>query len=139
VATDSALGVAQVAGDDEPLGFRTMFTHTDGAAQPVNVPAQAAAAAATGSTNARTGLIDLDTPTELLSGALTSLRIFAGYAGWAAGQLEQELADGGWALVDSLDGDLQATDAEVLWQAVLRRQGGNLAMLSTYRGDPGLN
>jgi len=139
VATDSALGVAEVAGEDEPLGFRTMFTRADGAAQPVNVPASAPAPAAAGARRGRTGLIDLDTPTELLSGALTSLRIFAGYAGWAAGQLEHELADGGWALVDSLDTDLQVAEAATLWRRVLRRQGGKLALLSTFRGDPGLN
>ena len=66
-------------------------------------------------------------------------RVFAGYAGWGAGQLESELDEGAWHVVDAEIDDLFARDPERLWSHVLRRQGGHLAMLSTYPPDPSLN
>jgi putative transcriptional regulator len=85
------------------------------------------------------GLVDLETPPELLVAALGSLRIFAGYAGWGPGQLEKELADGAWYVVDSEPGDVSVPRPESLWRAVLRRQRSALAMIATYPDDPSLN
>ncbi|MFJ6700780.1 YqgE/AlgH family protein [Streptomyces sp. NPDC091272] len=85
------------------------------------------------------GLVDLDTPPELLAAALGSLRIFAGYAGWGPGQLEEELSDGAWYVVESEPGDVSSPDPEGLWRAVLRRQRSGLAMIATYPDDPSLN
>lgn len=116
VGTNSALGVMQVTGTDLPVGFRTMFG---------GAPA--------------TGLIDLDTPVELLSGAFDGLRIFAGYAGWGAGQLEAEIDDGGWIVTDSEPHDLTRLGSDSLWAEVLERQGGHVALLASYPADPTLN
>jgi len=120
VALDSALGLALVPtvdDDEEPLGWRRVV--------------------------GRLGLVDLDTPPELLAAELTDLRIFAGYAGWAGGQLEDELEEGAWYVVPaSADGafaDAFTTEPDRLWRDVLRRQGGDLAMVSTYLADPSLN
>lgn len=126
VATDSALGVAQVAGNVEPVGFRTMF---GGAEHEPYGPM----------IGRRIGLVDLDTPIELLTGALACLRVFAGYAGWAGGQLEDELGAGGWFVVDTRPEDISALAPANLWRTVLRRQPGELALMSTYPRDPALN
>lgn len=85
------------------------------------------------------GLVDLEAPPELFAAELGSLRIFAGYSGWGPGQLERELVDGAWYVVDSEPGDVSAPDPERLWRAVLRRQRNELAMVATYPDDPSLN
>jgi putative transcriptional regulator len=65
------------------------------------------------------------------------LRIYAGYAGWSASQLEAELELGSWieepAQVDDVfsDGDLFAE--------VLRRKGGSFRVLAQMPFDPSLN
>jgi putative transcriptional regulator len=46
-------------------------------------------------------------------------RMFLGYAGWAAGQLEQELASGAWAVVAAQGSVLFETPAEDLWKDLL--------------------
>ncbi len=85
------------------------------------------------------GLLDLrGTPSELW-GAIEQLRIFSGYSGWGAGQLEGELREEAWFVIDAEPGDPFAEDSAGLWQRVLRRQPGNLAMFATFPPDPALN
>ena len=55
------------------------------------------------------------------------------------GQLESELTEGAWYLVDCEPGDVSSPEPERLWRSVLRRQRGPLAMLATYPDDPTLN
>ena len=62
------------------------------------------------------GLVDLEAPPELLAAELGSLRIFAGYAGWGPGQLEEELVEGAWYVVESEPGDVSSPDPERLWR-----------------------
>ena len=45
------------------------------------------------------GVIDLDTPVELVDGSIEGMRIFAGYAGWGAEQLVGEIEEGSWYVV----------------------------------------
>ncbi len=117
VATDSALAVASIpSGQDpegDPVGFRRLFDET--------------------------GIIDLDTPTELLGGAIQQLRIFAGYAGWGVDQLAAEIEEGSWYVLPLEHGDLFAGDPGSLWARVLRRQPGELAWVSTRPADPTMN
>ncbi|RYJ01834.1 MAG: YqgE/AlgH family protein, partial [Actinomycetales bacterium] len=55
------------------------------------------------------------------AGRLQGLRVFAGYAGWSGGQLEGEVAEGAWVVVDARDDDLVSPQPELLWSEVLRR------------------
>jgi putative transcriptional regulator len=80
-------------------------------------------------------IVDLSTsPTE----ARTRLRVYSGYSGWGEGQLEEELATGSWFLVPATADDPFEDPAE-MWASVLRRQGGKLAVVSTFPLDPKLN
>ncbi len=115
VSTDSALAVAALdeSQDSDPVGFRRLY---DGV-----------------------GIVDLDTPTEVVRPALTGLRIFAGYAGWGEEQLAEEIRTGSWYVVPSVPADLFGGDPLGLWMRVLRRQPGELAWVSTRPLDPSMN
>ena len=64
--------------------------------------------------------------------AIVRARIFAGYSGWGPSQLEGEIEAGGWFVVDAHPDDLLTADPAGLWRAVLRRQGGDLAVSANY-------
>jgi putative transcriptional regulator len=83
------------------------------------------------------GVVDLH---ERPQGApALAARIFSGYAGWGPGQLEAELAQGAWFVVPGRPEDLLCADPGGLWRAVLRRQPGQLRLLSAYPEDPEAN
>ena len=114
VSTEGALAIGLLRDDgDAPVGFREVLGPL--------------------------GLVDLDTPVELVDGSLAGLRIFAGYAGWGAGQLEAEIDEGSWYAVPGQAPDVFRLDPSDLWRDVLRRQPGQLAWHSTRPTDPDLN
>jgi putative transcriptional regulator len=119
VSPTSALALALVPGTDEPLGWHPL----DGGA-----PAMA-----------RLGLVDLEAPPGLLSAAIARLRVYAGYAGWGAGQLQSEIDEGAWYVLPADPADAFSDSPARLWPAVLRRQGGELAYVATYPDDPTQN
>lgn len=83
--------------------------------------------------------VDFDHDPALLAASLRELRVFAGCAGWAPGQLEAEIAAGAWYVVDALPGDPFLQQPTRLWQAVLRRQGWPLAAVAVCPVDPTMN
>lgn len=114
VSTEGALAVAMLRqADDVPVGFREVYGPL--------------------------GVVDLDTPVELIDGTLQGMRIFAGYAGWGAAQLDDEIEEGSWYVVPAQPPDVFRLDPTALWRDVLRRQPGELAWHSTRPVDPDLN
>jgi putative transcriptional regulator len=85
------------------------------------------------------GTVDLDTDPQFVAPWIGQLRVFAGYAGWGPGQLEEELAAEAWWVLDPEDTDVFGPEPGALWKSVLRRQGGELALLSALPADPSLN
>lgn len=83
--------------------------------------------------------VDLDHDPALLAASLRAVRVFVGYAGWSAGQLDGEIAEGAWYVVDSLPGDPFTADPERLWSTVLRRQGWPLSAVAVCPLDPTMN
>ena len=69
--------------------------------------------------------------------SLRRIRVFAGYTGWAAGQLDDELEQEAWVVTPAHAGDAFA-DGD-LWSDALRRKGGSYRLLSTMPADPSLN
>jgi putative transcriptional regulator len=69
---------------------------------------------------------------------LGAVRIYSGYAGWDAGQLEAEIAEGSWYVVPAAPDD-PFDRPEGQWERILRRQRGHLALVSTFPDDVSLN
>ncbi len=112
VQRDVAVGLARTSAD-EPAGAFTAIT-------------------------GELGLLDLGSDPAAATG-IEAVRVFSGYAGWEAGQLEAELEEGGWFVVPSQPADGFAAQPEDLWRNVLARQGGKLAVYATFPLDPSLN
>lgn len=85
------------------------------------------------------GVLDLHKEPIEYGDSLDQVRLFAGYAGWDEGQLEGELDEGAWFVVDADPADALSPDPDRLWRFVLRRQGSPLARLANYPPDPSLN
>jgi putative transcriptional regulator len=71
--------------------------------------------------------------------AIRRLRLFAGYSGWGGGQLEAELQEDSWIVVDGVADDAFADDPDELWRVVLHRKGGAFSLMENMPFDPGLN
>ncbi len=84
------------------------------------------------------GFPSLEEPEEIVP-ATTRRRVFAGYAGWGAGQLEAEVANEDWILEPALPDDAFTADPEELWRDVLRRKGGIYELVARMPEEPRLN
>ena len=79
------------------------------------------------------GTLDPDAANE----SLRRVRVFAGYAGWAPGQLDAELDSDAWIVQPAaaedpfLPGDI--------WSEALGRAGGRYKLMATMPADPSLN
>ena len=81
----------------------------------------------------RLGVLDPDAPDP----SLTRLRVYAGHAGWAPGQLEGELEQDAW-FVEPADPEDPFREGD-LWVDALERKGGEFALLARMPADPSLN
>jgi putative transcriptional regulator len=116
VGMDTAMGLVSVPGAEsgtDPLGISLLF--------------------------GRLGLVDLDVPPPVVMSELSGLRIYVGYAGWTAGQLDEELVQGGWYVVEHEARDPFLLDTSQLWQDVLIRQRNTLSLVATHTDHPEMN
>ena len=67
------------------------------------------------------------------------VRVFAGYAGWGPGQLEEEIEEESWITLPAFARDVFSAAPDELWAEVLSRQGGQIALLASMPLDPELN
>ncbi len=67
------------------------------------------------------------------------VRIYMGYAGWAAGQLQAELLTGSWLVLPAELKLVFARDPAQVWPFILRSLGGTMSLYATMPPDPSLN
>jgi putative transcriptional regulator len=79
------------------------------------------------------GTLDPDAAND----SLVRVRVFAGYAGWSAGQLDAELESDAWIVqpADALDPFVSGD----IWSEALARAGGRYKLMATMPADPSLN
>jgi len=67
------------------------------------------------------------------------IRFFAGYSGWSAGQLEDEIRGNSW-LVSSLEmKEIMAVNNDDIWQKALTQLGGNYKVWANFPKDQSMN
>jgi putative transcriptional regulator len=84
------------------------------------------------------GLMPAESDPAQVATAMRRARVFAGYAGWSAGQLEGELDEPSWIVAHAQVEDVFDAESD-LWASVLRRKGGEFKLLATMPEDPSLN
>jgi putative transcriptional regulator len=84
------------------------------------------------------GFPSLDDPDEVVP-VTTRRRVFAGYAGWGSGQLEDELERDDWIVEPALPDDAFTDAPDELWADVLRRKGGIYELVARMPEDPSVN
>lgn len=85
------------------------------------------------------GVVNMRGDSDETTRLLAAVRVFSGYAGWSAGQLEGEIEAGGWFVVVAEPDDVFTPDPEGLWSAVLKRQPGRLRIFAECPPDPSTN
>ena len=85
------------------------------------------------------GFVSAESEYDDLARAIRRGRVYAGYSGWGAGQLEGELAEDAWIVEPPMPAELFPDDPLTLWQDVLARKGGQFALIARMPDDPSLN
>ena len=85
----------------------------------------------------RVGFVPGDADLAVVSAAIVRARVFAGYAGWSAGQLEAELREESWIVEPARPEDVFGGGD--VWSEALRRKGGPYRLVALMPDDPSLN
>jgi putative transcriptional regulator len=85
------------------------------------------------------GFASAEVEMDDLAQAVRRARVYAGYSGWGAGQLEGEMELDSWIVEPPLPAELFPDDPEALWSDVLARKGGQYALIARMPEDPSQN
>lgn len=67
------------------------------------------------------------------------IRFYVGYAGWEAGQLEEEIAQDFWVKAEGANEAIFYTPPSEVWSKTLEKLGGIYKTMLNYPVDPSLN
>ena len=79
--------------------------------------------------------VDLRAEPGDIADLVEGMRLFAGYAEWAPGQLDDEIERGDWYVTPALPTDVIVPGRTDLWGDVMRRQQAPLPLFSTFPAD----
>lgn len=67
------------------------------------------------------------------------IRFYVGYSGWNPNQLDYEMKEHSWLVVNSNVNYVMNDHADLLWSNILKEMGKQYAILSNFPDDPSLN
>lgn len=70
---------------------------------------------------------------------LADVKVFSGYSGWSAQQLENELKQKFWTVVDIYNLDYTMPNNQDLWKKIMQNLGGNFLLWANAPEDVTLN
>jgi putative transcriptional regulator len=86
---------------------------------------------------------DFETTKSLINEGKISkrnIRFFLGYSGWESNQLENELKDDTWIVIENkLKSTILSKSSENFWKEKINEQGGDYVLFSNAPSDPMLN
>jgi putative transcriptional regulator len=127
--------LGEVAGEDSPIWV-------GGPVQPTALVVLAEFTdldAAAWIVTADVGFVSAELETGDLADTIRRGRVYAGYSGWGAGQLDAEMETDSWIVEPPLPAELFPDDPNSLWSDVLARKGGQYALIARMPDDPSVN
>ena len=86
------------------------------------------------------GLHTLDLNSDGTNGVeCAAIRLFVGYSGWGPFQLDAEIADDHWFVIDAQPADAFDREPETMWRRVLEREPIHREWVRNFPDDPNLN
>jgi len=71
--------------------------------------------------------------------SINDVKIFSGYSGWAAGQLDDEVQRKMWTVVDIYNLDYTLPNDQTLWKSIMQNLGGEYLLWANSPEDISLN
>lgn len=77
----------------------------------------------------------------ILEGKITmkDFKVFAGYSGWSKGQLEEEIRQKMWAVVEPYNLDYTLANDQSLWKKIMQNLGGEFLLWANTPDDVSMN
>ncbi len=83
---------------------------------------------------------DMKTMITQIPGRAKNIRFFIGYSGWTKGQLEEELKEKSWIVLNNVPASvILNTENEALWKDLMERLGGKFKLMSRFPINPSDN
>ncbi len=70
---------------------------------------------------------------------LDDIKIFAGYSGWSENQLEHEIQEKLWTVVDVFNLDYTLPNDQTLWKSIMQNLGGEFLLWANSPEDISMN
>ncbi len=83
---------------------------------------------------------DMKTMVTKIPGKANQVRFFIGYSGWEDGQLDAEIEENSWVVLNNVPKSvIMSTEQDALWKDLMKQLGGKFELMSTFPVNPSDN